>query len=279
MLTNKAVLITGGTGSFEHTFIPMTLKKINSKKVSIITATYNSEKTILDTLKSLEAQTYKNIEYIIVDGASKDNTIKIVKSNCSRVSSIISEPDKGIYDALNKGIQAATGDIVGFLHSDDLFAYPDVVKDIVATFEDSDCDAAYADLEYVSKDDTDNIIRLWKSGLYSRDKLKNGWMPPHPTFYMKRDLYEKYGVFDSSFKIAADYDSLLRYLWTNNVKMTYLPKVIMKMRVGGASNRSLKNIIQKTKEDINALKNNKIFWPSALFIKNFSKIRQFIILK
>jgi glycosyltransferase len=246
-------------------------------KVSIITATYNSAETINDTLQSLNVQSYHDIEYIIIDGASKDNTLAIIKQQGSRVITIISEPDKGIYDALNKGIQTATGDIIGFLHSDDLFAYPDVVKDIVATFVDSHCDAAYADLEYVSKDDTDNIIRLWKSGLYSRDKLKNGWMPPHPTFYMKRDLYEKYGLFDLSFKIAADYDSLLRYLWTHNVKMTYLPKVVMKMRVGGASNRSLKNIIQKTKEDINALKNNKIFWPSALFIKNFSKIRQFII--
>lgn len=248
-------------------------------KVSIITATYNSEETILATLNSLEAQSYRDIEYIIVDGASKDNTIELIANNCSRVSSIINEPDKGIYDALNKGIKAATGEIVGFLHSDDLFAYSDAVKDIVSTFVDSDCDASYADLEYVSKEDTDNIIRLWKSGQYSRNKLKNGWMPPHPTFYMKRRLYEEFGQFDLNFKIAADYDSLLRYLWSNKVKMSYLPKVVMKMRIGGASNRSLKNIIQKTKEDICALKNNSIFWPWALFIKNFSKIQQFFLKK
>ena len=248
-------------------------------KVSIITATYNSAATIADTLKSLEGQTYPDIEYIIIDGASKDNTLDFIKQHSSRVTTMISEPDKGIYDALNKGINAATGDIVGFLHSDDLFAYPDAVKDIVATFKNSNCEASYADLEYVSKDDTDKIIRLWKSGAYSRDKLKNGWMPPHPTFYMKRDLYKKHGLFDLNFNIAADYDALLRYLWTNKVKLSYVPKVVMKMRVGGASNRSLKNIIEKTKEDISALKNNNIFWPSALFIKNFSKIPQFIFKK
>lgn len=248
-------------------------------KVSIITATYNSEETILATLNSLDAQTYENIEYIIVDGASKDNTIKIIKNNNARVFSVISEPDKGIYDALNKGINAATGDVVGFLHSDDLFSYPDAVKDIVSTFLDAKCDAVYADLEYVSKDNTDNIIRLWKSGLYSRNKLKSGWMPPHPTFYMKRCMYKKYGLFDLNFKIAADYDSLLRYLWSNSIKMGYLPKVVMKMRVGGASNRSLRNIIQKTQEDIKALKNNDLFWPKALLIKNFSKLPQFFIKK
>ena len=245
-------------------------------KVSIITATYNSAETIVETLQSLNAQSYQDIEYIIIDNASKDNTLDVIKQQCPRVTSIMSKPDKGIYDALNKGIQAATGDIVGFLHSDVLFAYPDAVKDIVAQLKNSNCDALYGDLQYVSKDNTDNVIRLWKSGAYTKAKFKNGWMPPHPTFYMKRDLYQQFGLFDLSFKISADYDSLLRYLWTNNVKMTYLPKVVIKMRVGGASNRSLKNIIQKTKEDIRALKNNNIFWPSALFMKNFSKIPQFL---
>ncbi|HCZ9271953.1 TPA: glycosyltransferase [Vibrio alginolyticus] len=245
-------------------------------KVSIITATYNSANTLADTLRSLEEQTYADIEYIIIDGASKDNTLEVVKSQCSRVTTIISEPDKGIYDALNKGIQAASGDVVGFLHSDDLFAYPNAVQDIVTTFEENNSQAVYADLEYVSKDDTDKTVRLWTSGKYSRNELKKGWMPPHPTFYMKRDLYESCGSFDLSFKIAADYDSLLRYLWVNNVSMAYLPKVLIKMRVGGASNRSLSNIIQKTKEDIQALKNSSLSWPQAILIKNLSKIPQFI---
>ncbi|WP_315905492.1 glycosyltransferase family 2 protein [Vibrio fluvialis] len=244
-------------------------------KVSIITATYNSSETIIDTLKSLEQQSYPDIEYIIVDGASKDNTLDVVRQNCTRVSKIISEPDKGIYDALNKGIQAATGDIIGFLHSDDLLAYPDAVADMVATLEKNQSQAAYADLAYVSKDDTDKMVRLWTSGDYQQNKMLNGWMPPHPTFYMRRELYLSLGLFDLGFKIAADYDSLLRYLWSNKVSMSYLPKVLIKMRVGGASNRSLSNIYKKTCEDIQALKNNKVFWPKALFIKNFSKVPQF----
>ncbi|MGF1750763.1 glycosyltransferase family 2 protein [Vibrio cionasavignyae] len=245
-------------------------------KVSIITATYNSSDTVLDTLQSLNEQTYADIEYIIIDGGSTDNTLSIIEANSNRVATIVSEEDKGIYDALNKGINAATGDIVGFLHSDDLLAYPDAIKELVETLEHEGTEAVYADLEYVSKDDTSKVIRKWISGEFDQQKLRSGWMPPHPTFFMKRDLYLKYGVFDLELKIAADYDSLLRYLWSNNVTASYLPKVVTKMRFGGASNGSLVNIIKKTKEDIQALKNNQLFWPSALLIKNVSKIPQFL---
>lgn len=245
-------------------------------KVSIITATYNSASTVLDTLQSLNQQTYADIEYIVIDGGSKDNTVSVIEQYCPRVSKIISEPDHGIYDALNKGIELATGDIVGFLHSDDLFAYPEAVKDLVETLQGSNAQAVYADLEYVAKNDTNKVIRKWISGNYQRNKLCHGWMPPHPTFFMKRELYQKLGLFDLSLKIAADYDSLLRYLWSNQVQAVYLPRVVTKMRVGGASNRSVRNIIEKTKEDIQALKNNGIFWPKAVFFKNISKIPQFI---
>ena len=245
-------------------------------KVSIVTATYNSALTITDTLHSLNQQNYQNIEYIVIDGQSRDNTLSVVKESCPRVTTVISEPDKGIYDALNKGIKAATGDVIGFLHSDDLFAYPDAITDIVNTFQKNSCDAVYADLEYVSKDNIKNVVRLWRSGNYSKHKLRHGWMPPHPTFYMKRELYDKFGYFDLSFKIAADYDSLLRYLWAENVQMKYLPKVLIKMRVGGASNRSLKNVILKTKEDIRALSNNQVPLMKAIVWKNLSKLPQFI---
>ncbi|EFH8831938.1 glycosyltransferase, partial [Escherichia coli] len=170
-------------------------------RISIITATYNSEKTLLDTLLSLEKQTHSDIEYIVVDGASKDNTIELIKSKCTRVSTIICEPDNGIYDALNKGIQAASGDIIGFLHSDDLLAYDDAIADIVKTFESSGCDAVYGDLEYVAKNDTTKRIRLWKSGSFSRLKMKLGWMPPHPSFYMKRDCYSQFGCFSLDYRI------------------------------------------------------------------------------
>lgn len=246
-------------------------------KVSIITATYNSAETLGDTLRSLEAQTYSNIEYIIIDGASKDSTLDVIKEYSTKVTRIISEPDRGIYDALNKGIAAATGDIVGFLHSDDLLAYPEVVADIVAQFNSTHCQAVYGDLEYVSKIDTSKVIRLWKSGCYTKRKLQLGWMPPHPTFYMKRDLYQKYGSFDLNFRIAADYDSLLRYLWCNDISLSYVPKVLTKMRVGGASNRSLSNIIKKTGEDIRAINKNGLFWPTVVLLKNLSKIPQFFI--
>ena len=245
-------------------------------KVSIITATYNSSDTIIDTVRSVESQTYQNIEYIVIDGGSSDKTLKVVETNSTRVSRILSESDNGIYDALNKGIDCATGDIVGFLHSDDIFASETVIEDIVKEFGTSKTDAVYGDLEYVSKIDLFEVVRLWKSGDYAVEKLKRGWMPPHPTFYMRRDLYKKYGSFDLSFKIAGDYDSLLRYLWRYKISMAYIPKVLLKMRVGGASNRSLKNIIQKTKEDIKALKNSGVPVLRAIVIKNLSKIPQFL---
>lgn len=244
-------------------------------KVSIITATYNSDATLIDTLLSIEKQSYQDIEYIIVDGASTDNTILIINNNSTRVSKLVSEADKGMYDALNKGISMATGDIIGFLHSDDLFAYPDAISEVVETFRENECDAVYGDLEYVSKHDVNHVIRYWRSGSYSKRKVKFGWMPPHPTFYMKRDLYSSLGLFDLSFKISADYDSLVRYIDKNNISLAYIPKVITKMRVGGLSNRSLINIILKTKEDVQVMKANGLFWPMALLCKNLSKLPQF----
>ncbi|MBU9830795.1 MULTISPECIES: glycosyltransferase family 2 protein [Rahnella] len=245
-------------------------------KVTIITATFNSSKTIQDTILSLESQTYNNIEYIIVDGNSKDNTLEIINEYSTRVSTVICEPDKGIYDALNKGISAATGDVIGFLHSDDILAYPDAITDIVSKFSEGNFDAVYADLEYVSQDNTNLVVRKWKSGDYNVSKLKYGWMPPHPSFYMKRSRYIEWGVFNLNYKISADYDSLLRYLWVHKAKAVYLPRVLTKMRVGGISNRSLKNIIQKSREDVNVIKMNGLFWPIALLFKNLSKLPQFI---
>ncbi|WP_288497904.1 glycosyltransferase family 2 protein [uncultured Erwinia sp.] len=245
-------------------------------KVSIITATYNSEKTIKDTILSLESQSYDNIEHIIIDGGSRDKTLDIIKKYSTKVSLIVSEPDKGIYDALNKGILKSSGDVVGFLHSDDLLAYPEAISDLVETFNNNECDAVYADLEYISQDDITKVIRKWKSGEYTIGKVKYGWMPPHPTYFMKRDRYRDWSVFNLDYKISADYDSLLRYLWCNKAKLAYLPKTITKMRVGGASNRSLKNIILKSREDVKIIKLNGLFWPVTLLFKNLSKLPQFI---
>lgn len=245
-------------------------------RISIITATYNSEKTLQDTLISLERQSHPDIEYIIVDGASKDGTINLIKNNCTKVSKIICEADRGIYDALNKGINAASGDVIGFLHSDDLLAYDDVLVDIAKTFESTGCDAVYGDLEYVSQDDTDKRVRLWKSGVFKRTKMQLGWMPPHPSFYMKRSCYKEFGSFSLDYHISADYDSLLRYILKQRISIAYLPKILVKMRVGGISNRSLSSMINKSMEDIRIMKNHGIVWPLALVYKNLSKLPQFI---
>ncbi|MFT8211619.1 MAG: glycosyltransferase family 2 protein [Symbiopectobacterium sp.] len=245
-------------------------------RISIITATFNSEKTIGDTLLSIERQSHSDIEYIIIDGASKDGTIHLINKLSTKVSKIISEPDKGIYDALNKGINIATGEVIGFLHSDDFFAYDDVLKDIAEEFETRNCDAIYGDLEYVSQHNVDKCLRVWKSGIFSRNKLLLGWMPPHPSFYMKHSCYIKYGCFSLDYDIAADYDSILRYLFKSKIILSYIPKVLIKMRVGGLSNRSIKIMAKKSLEDIKIMKSNRIPWPLALVGKNLSKIPQFI---
>jgi len=244
-------------------------------KVSIITSVYNNKETIEDSIKSVLSQTHEDIEYILVDGASNDGTVDIIKKYKDKISFFVSERDSGIYDGLNKGIELATGDIVAFLHSDDIYNDENVIKEIVELFKSEDVDSVYGDLVYVDKVDTSKIFRYWKSGEFTVERLKKGWMPPHPTFFVKRELYEKYGKFDLSFKIAADYDFMLRMLGKYQISTAYLPKVLYKMRVGGASNRSIKNIIQKSKEDIKALRNNKIGGYSTLFMKNVVKIPQF----
>jgi glycosyltransferase len=244
-------------------------------KISVITATYNSAQTLEDTMNSLNIQDYPDIEYIIVDGVSTDSTLKIVEQYGHRVTTLISEKDNGIYDALNKGIVLATGDVVGFLHSDDLFADDRVLSRIAAEFSKESTDAVYGDLHYVSKFDTTKIIRRWISGNYNINKFRNGWMPAHPTFYMKREHYLSLGSFDLKLSISSDYESMLRYLWKNKLCVRYIPKVLINMRVGGESNRSLPNIWKKTNEDVQAMVKNGIPPLRGLIFKNLSKISQF----
>ncbi len=246
-------------------------------KITVITATWNSETTIEDSLQSFAAQDYKNTEYLIIDGASTDSTLDIIKEKGKRVDRVVSEKDNGIYDALNKGIAMATGDVVGFLHSDDLFAHSSVLSRVAEAFELKGVDAVYGDLNYVSKLNTNKVIRHWKGGEYSREKIRNGWMPPHPTFYMKRSCYESFSAFNLDYRIAADYDSILRYLWRQQLSAAYIPDVLIKMRVGGESNRSIRNIINKSKEDCKAMLENGLPVARALFGKNFSKIPQFFV--
>ena len=246
-------------------------------RISVITATWNSGSTIEDTIQSLASQGYKNVEYIIVDGASRDNTLGIVERYHSYVAHVISEKDSGIYDALNKGIKAATGDVIGFLHSDDIYARNNTLQDIADAFSDESVDAVYGDLEYVSKENTEHIVRKWVSGSFSRKSIRNGWMPPHPTFYLRRKYYTELGGFDLSYRIAADYESILRYLWGAQLKACYIPGVMVKMRVGGESNRSLRNVLKKSCEDVRAMKQNNLPVLRAILGKNFSKIPQFFL--
>ena len=244
-------------------------------KVSIITVVRNGEKTIKDTIESVLSQTYSDIEYILIDGCSTDKTVEIINGYEKQISKFISEPDEGIYDGLNKGVSLATGDVIAFLHSDDVYANETVISDIVNCF-DNNTQGVYGDLVYTDKVDVNKVFRYWKSCDFSPSLLSKGWMPPHPTLFLRREVYQKYGAFDISFKIAGDYDFMLRIL-KDNIAVKYLPQVIYKMRLGGESNRSIKNILDKSKEDLRAMRNNKINNPFfALFYKNASKIMQLV---
>ena len=242
-------------------------------KLSVITIVWNKKDTIEDAISSVLNQSYKNIEYIVIDGSSTDGTQEIIKNYSQNISRFISEPDQGIYDALNKGLSVATGDIISFLHSDDLYAKNSTIYEVLQYFDD-DTQGVYSDLVYTNKYDLNKVLRYWKSCNFNPSLLENGWMPPHPTLFLRRGVYEKYGYFDTSFKISADYDFMLRIL-KNNIKVKYFPQVTYKMRVGGESNRSFSNILNKSKEDFNALKKNKLKNPSIILVKkNISKIDQ-----
>jgi glycosyltransferase len=246
-------------------------------KISIITVCYNSEKTIYDAINSINLQTYPNIEHVFIDGLSTDETLDVIKINSKRDNIIISEPDKGIYDALNKGILNATGDIIGFLHSDDVLNESNTIEDIVNTFNIESVDGVYGDLLYVDKQNINKIIRNWKSCIFEKELLNKGWMPPHPTLFLKKNIYHKYGLFDLNYSISSDYEFILRIFKNKSLKFTYIPNVISKMRIGGASNRNIKNIINKTIEDYRALKSNNTGNLFSLIRKNTSKIKQFFI--
>ena len=244
-------------------------------KVSIITITYNSAATIKDTVESVINQSHQNIEYIIIDGKSTDRTLEILESYKTKIATLVSEKDKGLYDALNKGIALATGDLIGIIHSDDFYTNNLVIEHIVKAIEESNADAAYADLFYVDKVDTNKIFRKWKSGNYKHGQFLNGWMPPHPTFFVKRSCYQQFGSFNLSLVSAADYELMLRFIHKHKVKLAYLPEFIIKMRVGGKSNVSLKNRIRANNEDRKAWKMNGLkphFY--SLYLKPLRKIIQ-----
>lgn len=247
-------------------------------KISIITITYNSASTIVETILSVLNQSYKNIEYIIVDGNSTDDTLKIIDNYRSKISTVVSEKDNGLYDALNKGISLATGDVIGILHSDDFYSNNLVLEKYAATFLKTGADAVYSDLYYVDKDNTSKIIRKWKSGKYTPNSFLFGWMPPHPTFFVKSELYKKYGNFNIQFKTAADYELMLRFIYANKISVSYLPEFTVKMRTGGKSNVSLQSRLNANMEDRKAWEINNLkpkFY--TLYLKPFRKIFQYFL--
>ena len=246
-------------------------------KVSIITITYNSAATVEDTLRSVVNQDYPHIEYLIIDGKSKDNTLQIVEKYKDKIAKVVSEKDKGLYDALNKGIRHATGDIVGMLHSDDLYASNHVISDIVKTFEaNPTAEGVYADLVFVDRNDINKVTRTWESGNYEEGDFINGWMPPHPTFFVKKECYEKFGGFNTTLRLSADYELMLRMIHKNKIKLAYLPKIVVKMRMGGASNVSFFVRLKANLEDKMAWKLNGIK-PGLFtqFLKPAKKISQY----
>ena len=244
--------------------------------ISIITATYNAAKTLESAIQSVINQTYAHIEYIIVDGGSNDETLSIIDKYRPFIHQFISEPDKGIYDALNKGIEMASGDIIGVLHADDLLDDDTTIETISQVFNNNNMDAIYGDLEYVQFQDPNKVVRYWKSKDFKPSLLKTGWMPPHPTLFIRKNIFDEIGCYRLDFKISADYDFILRFFSNSKFVATYIPMVITRMRVGGTSNKNLKNIVIKSKEDIRALKENKVGGIFSLVWKNISKLPQFL---
>lgn len=245
-------------------------------KISVVTAVYNRAGTIQQAVESVQLQTYPQLEYVIQDGGSTDGTLEVIERVANDSTHLQSERDGGIYDAINRGIARATGDVIGLMHSDDFFADDHVLQRVADALADPRVDGVYGDLQYVAADDPTRVVRHWRSGNYAPSKLKLGWMPPHPTLYLRREVFDHWGLYDTGLRIAADYDAMLRYLVKGRIRLAYVPEVFVKMRVGGESNRSLERILRKSREDLTAIRRNGVGGIGTLALKNLSKIGQFI---
>ncbi|PHQ36731.1 glycosyltransferase family 2 protein [Rhodopirellula bahusiensis] len=246
-------------------------------KISLITAVYNRAQFVADAIESALAQADANVQVVVVDGESTDGTATVVAGYGDQISVSIREPDRGIYDALNKGLRAATGDVIGFLHADDWLADANVLADVAELMANPNVDGVYADLDYVDANDRDRVHRHWVSGAYDVRKFRWGWMPPHPTVYFRREFYERFGLFNEDIRTAADYELLVRMMVRHKAKMAYLPRVTVKMRVGGASNASLANRLNANRDDRQAWLINGLKPPVGLrFTKPLRKLPQFL---
>ncbi len=246
-------------------------------KVSIITVVYNAEQTIEYTIKSVLSQHYDDIEHIIVDGGSTDNTIRIVESYGEQIAKFISEPDRGIYDAMNKGIKLASGDIIGILNSDDFYASPNIISTVVQRFQEKQVDSIFGDLVFVPADNLSKVVRYYSSAKFHPEQFAYGWMPAHPTFFVKREAYDRYGLFKTDYKIAADYELLIRFLAKHNLSYSYIPMVMVKMRTGGVSTTNLRSNWILNQEIIRGCAENGIQTNLLkVFSKYFTKVFQLV---
>jgi len=248
------------------------------KTISVVTVSFNAASTIRDTIESVLAQDYGEVEYIVVDGESEDGTLDIVNEYRERIDTIISEPDRGIYDAMQKGIDVAKGDVVAFINSDDFYANEGVISEVMSSFQDPGIGIVFGDLCYVARVNTDSVVRYWKSSSFKPGSFVNGRCPPHPTFVVRRAVLQELGGFDSNYQIAADFELMLRLLEVHKVPSAYIPDVLVKMRLGGATNRSLKNIIHQNREIVAALRQHgfRPSWARFIISKIWSRGRQFI---
>ena len=246
-------------------------------KVSIVTGTYNSEAYIKDCVSSIQNQDYSDIEHIIIDGASKDNTVAIIENMPNRVSKLISEPDGGIYNAMNKGLRLCEGEIVGILNSDDFYNTNQVISNIVDAFQKTDADCVFGDLYYVNAENPEKIVRKWVTGNYSKNSFRKGWHPAHPSFFVKSDVYKKYGYFDEELSLAADFEIMLRFIERHGLKTHYIAEPLVRMRLGGATSKNLKNVIKGNKECIRAFEKNDMSAPLLYSIRRLApKLKQFV---
>lgn len=245
----------------------MAVSKSEAPRISIITVCFNSEATIRDTLESVQAQTYPHIEHVIVDGGSRDETMNIIREFQDKLGPIVSEADKGLYDAMNKGIRMATGDVIGILNSDDFYEQPDVIEVIARAFEkDSSLDLAFGDVVFVSPPDLETVTRFYRSGHFRTWKLRFGWMPPHPATFVRRSVYEKFGEYRLDMKISADYEMFVRWLFKGQLRYRWIDRIIVRMRTGGLSTGGLKSSLILNKEIVKACRENGLYTNLGLVL-------------
>lgn len=244
-------------------------------KISVITIVLNDKGYLEETIRSVLEQSHADLEYIVIDGGSADGSLEIIKKHEEYLDKWVSEPDSGIYDAMNKGIALSTGNVIGFLNSGDIYFSKDIVKKVSDVIEKEGSDCCYGDIVYVSED-LKNIIRYWMAGAPGRNLFRKGWMPPHPSFFVKRAVFDKSGLFRTDFKISADYELMLRFFEKENISASYIPDLFVKMRIGGKSNSGFRNLLRKSYEDLRAWKVNGLrIDPMIVIRKPFSKFTQF----